>query len=72
MNPIRRLASLLLFVVFLAVSQSSAAANSFDRQDVTFTSVGKKLVGWLYVPNGMKQGEKRPTIVMAVEAIGCR
>ena len=65
MNLATRWVSLLLFAAALAVSQIAAAADNFNRQDITFTSVGKKLVGWLYVPNGMKQGEKRPTIVMA-------
>ena len=53
MNPTTRWLSLLLFAAALAVSQIAAAADNFNRQDITFTSVGKKLVGWLYVPNGM-------------------
>jgi fermentation-respiration switch protein FrsA (DUF1100 family) len=46
-------------------SQSGGAADNFTRKDVTFKSAGLNLVGWLYVPNGLKAGEKRPAIVMA-------
>ena len=35
------------------------------RQDVTFVSEGLKCAGWLYLPDDMRSGEKRPTIVMA-------
>jgi len=35
------------------------------RQDVTFVSEGLKCAGWLYHPDDLKSGEKRPTIVMA-------
>ncbi|MGH8678195.1 MAG: alpha/beta hydrolase [Burkholderiales bacterium] len=65
MRAINRWISMVLLITGLALAQAVSAADNFTRQDVTFASVGKKLVGWLYVPNGMKQGEKRPTIVMA-------
>ena len=55
----------LFFAAGLLLAQAAISAANFERQDVTFTSVGKKLVGWLYVPAGLKQGEKRPAIVMA-------
>ena len=35
------------------------------RQDVTFVSEGLKCAGWLYLPDDLKSGEKRPAIVMA-------
>jgi uncharacterized protein len=35
------------------------------RQDVTFVSEGLKCAGWLYLPDDLRSGEKRPTIVMA-------
>jgi fermentation-respiration switch protein FrsA (DUF1100 family) len=35
------------------------------RQDVTFISEGLKCAGWLYHPDDLRSGEKRPTIVMA-------
>src|SRR5256885_13225838 len=35
------------------------------RQDVTFISEGLKCAGWLYLPDDLRSGEKRPTIVMA-------
>ncbi len=54
-----------LFFVVMAAMNAALAADNFVRQDVTFTSVGKRLVGWLYVPKGMRRDEKRPTIVMA-------
>jgi len=65
MIPTKRGLALLVLAASLVISQIAAAADNFNRQDITFTSVGKKLLGWLYVPSGMKQGEKRPTIVMA-------
>jgi len=55
----------LFLVAGLLLAQAAIAADNFERRDVTFTSVGKKLVGWLYMPAALKQGEKRPTIVMA-------
>lgn len=65
MKSIRRWLCPMFLASALLLAQAAVAADNFNRQDVTFTSVGKKLVGWLYVPKGMKQGEKRPTIVMA-------
>ncbi len=35
------------------------------RRDVTFVSQGLKCVGWLYVPDGLGSGERRPAVVMA-------
>ncbi len=35
------------------------------RQDVTFLSEGLKCAGWLYLPDDLRSGERRPTIVMA-------
>src|SRR5713226_2198927 len=35
------------------------------RHDVTFPSEGLNCAGWLYVPDDLKSGERRPTIVMA-------
>jgi poly(3-hydroxybutyrate) depolymerase len=49
----------------LVLMLSNAAAQNFERRDVTFKSAGLKIVGWLYVPKGLKEGEKRPAIVMA-------
>jgi fermentation-respiration switch protein FrsA (DUF1100 family) len=55
----------------IAATKSSIApaaggsAQSFVREDVRIASQGLKMGGWLYVPSGLKDGEKRPTIVMA-------
>jgi len=49
----------------LCVAHSAGAEDSFSRKDVSFKSAGLNLVGWLYVPDGLKTGEKRPAIVMA-------
>lgn len=35
------------------------------RKDITFTSKGLRCCGWLYVPDGLAEGQKSPTIVMA-------
>ena len=35
------------------------------RRDVTFPSEGLNCAGWLYVPDGLREGEERPAIVMA-------
>lgn len=35
------------------------------RHDVTFLSEGLKCAGWLYVPDNVGSGERRPAIVMA-------
>ena len=52
-------------VLAFCAAQSAWPADNFTRQDITFKSAGLNLVGWLYVPNGLKSGEKRPAIVMA-------
>ncbi|GAC1362294.1 MAG: alpha/beta hydrolase [Ktedonobacteraceae bacterium] len=35
------------------------------KRDVTFLSQGLKCAGWLYVPDNLAKGERRPAIVMA-------
>jgi uncharacterized protein len=35
------------------------------KQDVTFSSEGLNLSGWLYVPDDLESGDKRPAVVMA-------
>jgi cephalosporin-C deacetylase-like acetyl esterase len=35
------------------------------RQDVTFLSEGLKCTGWLYLPDDLRSGERRPVIVLA-------
>jgi hypothetical protein len=65
MRSTKRWFGLLAAAAGLSLALSVAAADNFTRQNVTFKSVGLKLGGWLYVPNGLKQGEKRPAIVMA-------
>ncbi len=35
------------------------------RQDVTFPSEGLGCAGWLYVPDDLRSGERRPVVVMA-------
>jgi hypothetical protein len=63
-SPIRWFCSLAVMAA-LCIAQPAGAADNFTRQDITFKSAGLNLVGWLYVPNGLKAGEKRPAIVMA-------
>ena len=43
-------------VVAFCAAQSGWSADNFTRQDITFKSAGLNLVGWLYVPNGLKPG----------------
>ena len=52
-------------VAAFCAATSVWSADNFTRQDITFKSAGLNLVGWLYVPNGLKSGDKRPAIVMA-------
>lgn len=59
-----------LFFVLAALLLSwlvpaGARAGGFARRDVTFVSQGLKCAGWLYVPDNLAAGEKRPAIVMA-------
>ena len=35
------------------------------RQDITFTSEGLECAGWLYVPDDLENGDRRPAVVMA-------
>jgi fermentation-respiration switch protein FrsA (DUF1100 family) len=49
-----------------------AAAQNFERRDVTFMSQGLKLAAWYYVPKNLKSDEKRPAIVMAHGFSGVR
>ena len=39
--------------------------DGFSRQDVRINSAGAALAAWLYLPEGLAAGEKRPAIVMA-------
>jgi fermentation-respiration switch protein FrsA (DUF1100 family) len=39
--------------------------SEYDRQDVRVPCQGLKCAAWYYVPKGLKDGEKRPAIVMA-------
>lgn len=54
-----------LLAIFFAFAMFSASAASYERKDVTFASQGLKCGAWYYVPSGLKEGEKRPAIVMA-------
>ena len=65
MQSIKRWLELLTAVVCLSFVLPATAADNFTRQDISIKSAGLNMAGWLYVPNGLKQGEKRPTIVMA-------
>jgi uncharacterized protein len=56
---------LLSTAALMAIAAGLASAQNFARQDARILSQGLKMGGWLYVPNGLKAGEKRPTIVMA-------
>ena len=64
MHLLKRLL-LLTGAALLIVAAASASAQNFTRRNVRITSQGLKMGGWLYVPKGLKEGEKRPTIVMA-------
>src|ERR1700758_5175816 len=55
----------LVLLGILMVFGTAAQATSFERRDVSFLSQGVKCAGWYYVPSGLKDGEKRPAIVMA-------
>jgi len=51
--------------LLVLTSAWTAWAAGYERKDVMFTSQGLKCAAWYYVPNGLKEGEKRPAIVMA-------
>ena len=57
-------ASIAIGLLALASAATGWAAG-YERKDVMFTSQGLKCAAWYYVPNGLKEGEKRPAIVMA-------
>ncbi len=40
------------------------------RQDVTFLSEGLKCTGWLYLPDDLRSGERRPALLQAQSALG--
>lgn len=52
-------------LVTLSFSQLAFTADKFTRQDIQIKSGGLNMAGWLYVPTGLREGEKRPAIVMA-------
>jgi fermentation-respiration switch protein FrsA (DUF1100 family) len=64
-RSIIRSACAALSCLLTVLVSSGAAAQGFERKDVTFVSQGLKLAAWYYVPKGMKPDEKRPAIVMA-------
>jgi uncharacterized protein len=66
MNALQRSGrAALLAATLLLLPAGLAAAEKFDRRDVSFHSQGLKLAAWYYVPRGLKADEKRPAIVMA-------
>jgi uncharacterized protein len=67
MNALKRSghAVLLAVILLLLMPVGPAAAQKFDRRDVSFQSQGLKLAAWYYVPRGLKADERRPAIVMA-------
>ncbi len=65
MNSLRRILLLITVTLVALLSQTAQSADNFTRRDIAIKSVGLNMGGWLYVPSGLKAGEKRPTIVMA-------
>ncbi len=59
------LARCVVVIVILISFGAATSAADFERRDVTFLSQGLKCAAWYYVPSGLKEGEKRPAIVMA-------
>jgi poly(3-hydroxybutyrate) depolymerase len=49
--------------LLVLTSAWTAWAAGYERKDVMFTSQGLRCAAWYYVPNGLKEGEKRPAIV---------
>ncbi|MEM7301808.1 MAG: alpha/beta hydrolase [Pseudomonadota bacterium] len=56
--------TLLLSAVAGAMLASAAAADEMKTRTISFENDGAKLVGTLYLPAGMKAGEKRPAVVV--------
>ena len=54
-----------LSALCLLLAANLTFAGSYERKDVMFSSQGLKCAAWYYVPSGLKEGEKRPAIVMA-------
>jgi fermentation-respiration switch protein FrsA (DUF1100 family) len=52
-------------VMFALASAAVSWGADYERKDVMFSSQGLKCAAWYYVPTGLKEGEKRPAIVMA-------
>ena len=52
-------------VMFALTSAAVSWGADYERKDVMFSSQGLKCAAWYYVPTGLKEGEKRPAIVMA-------
>lgn len=58
-------AMILAVVLTIVLGVTPASAQQYERTDVTFKSQGIDCAAWYYVPAGLKEGEKRPAIVMA-------
>lgn len=54
-----------LIAAFGLLISSHCYSQEYERRDISFISDGDKCAGWFYVSNNLKQGEKRPVIVMA-------
>jgi hypothetical protein len=44
---------------------SPAVRGDVERRDVTFVSQGVECAGWLFVPDGLREGQQAPAVVMA-------
>ena len=65
MRTLTRLLGSAVVLLGLSLGSGSFAADKFTRQDIQIKSNGLNMAGWLYVPTGASQSDKRPAIVMA-------
>lgn len=65
MKKLRNMFVAMVTLLGLSIGQSALAADKFTRQDIQIKSSGLNMAGWLYIPTGLSQGDKRPAIVMA-------
>ncbi len=72
MHRILPAAAALLLCFFSLARGADEASPNFEVRHVTIWSDGTRMVGDLYVPKGMKDGEKRPGIVFCAGTGGTK
>src|SRR4051794_40265317 len=64
--------TLMTLLVFSSIAKTVGAAAEIDKRAVTIFSDGVRMVGDLYVPSGLAEGERRAAVIFCAGTAGTR